>query len=281
MEKANKPDEVDLFELFLRGVNTLRANFWLILLFFCVGTAIGLVYYYSSKKIYESRIVVSSTILTRSFSEALIDNLNRHRRESNIETVRSLLNVSQEIATNIVHLEVENLSRVDDLKEPDKFVITAQVYTPEILQGLEQGIIYYLENNDYVKIRVAENKSSLEQTLAQLNREIKDIEALKEKIIDGNFFERANGNIMFDPTTVNTKILELTKEKLLVQTNLKLINSVQVIEGFPKFDRPSTPRLYVSLISGSFVGLVLVSILIAFKTVRKLLNMAHEVKPKQ
>ena len=37
----------------------------------------------------------------------------------------SLLNVSEETAKNIVHLEIENVSEIDDLKEADRFIITA------------------------------------------------------------------------------------------------------------------------------------------------------------
>ena len=114
--------------------------------------------------------------------------------------------------------------------------------------------------------------------IAKVDEEIKDMEMLKGKIISGEFFQRTQGNVMFDPTTVNSKILELTKERINLQNNLELVNSVQVIEGFTKYQRPVRPKLSLSLISGSFVGLVFVSLLIAFKSVRRILRMADAAK---
>ena len=49
-----------------------------------------------------------------------------------------------------------------------------------------------------------------------------------------NSLRKRKGNVMFDPTIVNSKIVELTKEKITLQNNLALVNSVQVIEGFFK-----------------------------------------------
>jgi len=278
MEKSKNPEEVDLLQIFLRAVNTVRANFWLILVFFCIGTALGLTYYYTSIKVYESKMVISSGILTRSYSKTLIDVLNRHRRDVNYKAIMNLLNVSEETVKKIIHLDIENLSQIDDQKETDRFIITASVRDQEIFPDLQKGLIHYLETNEFVRVRVEQNENYLKQMVAKMEAEIKDMEEFKQKIITGAFFETAKGNVMFDPTTVNSKILELTKEKINLQNSLALVNSVQVIEGFTVFERPTSPRLSISLISGSLVGLVFVAILIAFKSIRRLLRMADEAK---
>jgi hypothetical protein len=66
----------------------------------------------------------------------------------------------------------------------------------------------------------------------------------------------------------------MTKEKITLENNLALVNSVQVIEGFSKFTRPSKPILSVSMALGSSMGLLFVGIIIAFKSIRRLLRMA-------
>lgn len=280
MERPDKKDEFDLYELFFKGVEIIRGNFWLIVTFFVAGTLLGLSYYYSSTKVYETRMVVSSSILTRSYAEALIDKLNRHRRELNIKAIMQSLNVSEPTAKNIMRLDTEVVSQIDETKEPERFIITAEVLDQDILPDLQKGLVHHLANNEFVKVRVEQNKKYLNQMIAKFDEEIKDMEVWKEKIISGEFFQRTQGNVMFDPTTVNSKILELTKERINLQNNLELANSVQVIEGFTKYERPVRPRLSISLISGSFVGLVFVSILIAFKSIRKILRMADAAKQK-
>jgi hypothetical protein len=280
MDNARNKGEVDLMEVFLKIFSAVRANFWLIGLSFIVGTALGLAYYFSSDKVYESKMVVSSAILTSSFSEALVDKLNRHRRELNSKAIQGLLNCDIKTAKSLVKLEIDKMSQVDDLKEADKFTVTALVLDQDALPDLERGLVFYLENNEYVKVRVAQNKKYLQQMISKLDAEIKDMEEFKQKLTNGSFFETARGNVMFDPTTVNSKILDLTKERINLQNSLDLSNSVQVIEGFTRFERPSSPRLLVSLISGSFVGLFFVGLFIAFKSIRKVLRMADAAKQK-
>jgi LPS O-antigen subunit length determinant protein (WzzB/FepE family) len=278
MEHVQKKDEVDLMELFLNLIIAIRKHFWLIILFFFLGTALGSAYYFSVKKVYQSKMVVSSNILTSSYSKELFENINRHRGEQNTNAIKTLLNVSDSTAKNFAYLEIAKLSQTDDLKEADRFIITADVLDKAVFPELEKGLVYYLENNEFVKIRVEQNKKYMEEMLAKVNAEIIDMERFKEKIMSGTFFENAKGNVMFDPTTVNSKILELTKEKLNLQNSLELVNSVQVIEGFTQFERPTRPHLSISLISGSLIGLFFVGILIAFKSIRKLLKMADEAK---
>ena len=280
MDKERNAGEVDLMEVFLKILSAVRSNFLLIVLSFVVGTILGLAYYYSSSKVYESKMVVSSEILTSSFTEAMVDKINRHRSEANTKAIQELLNCSDNTAKGLLRLEIDKLSQVDDLKEADKFMVTARVLDREVFPELQRGLIFYLENNEYVKVRVSQNKKYLQQMLSKVDAEIKDMEEFKEKLTSGTFFERARGNVMFDPTTVNSKILDLTKERITLQNDLELANSVQVIEGFTKFERPTSPRLFVSLISGSFVGLVFVGIFIFIKSVRKILRMADAAKQK-
>jgi len=280
MDNARNKDEVDLMEVFLKILSAVRANFWLIFLSFIIGTLLGLGYYYSSNKVYESKMVVSSAILTSSFTEALVDKINRHRSESNSMAIKELLNCTDITAKSLVNLDIEKLSQVDDLKEADKFIVTAQVLNQEVLPDLQRGLVFYLENNEYVKVRVDQSKKYLQQMVSKLDAEIADMEEFKQKLTSGAFFERARGNVMFDPTTVNSKILDLTKERITLQHSLELSNSVQVIEGFTRFERPSSPRLLVSLISGSLVGLFFVGLFLAFKSIRKVLRMADAAKQK-
>jgi hypothetical protein len=278
MEKKN--DEIDLLQIFLHLVNILRANFWLIISFFLLGTALGLTRYVTARKIFENRMIISSGILTKTYSNILINNVNRHLAEGNGATVARDLNISPEDVKSISYLKVEDLTEPDPTKESDRFIVTAETYNQDVLNNLQKGLIYYFESNEFAKIRVEQNKSYLKQTLAKIDEEIKDMEAFKIRIFKGDFFQRSNGNIMFDPTVVNTKILELTKEKINAQNAFALANSVHVIEGFTPFEKPSKPRLSYSLFTGAFLGLFFGGMIIAVKSIRKILKMADAVKQK-
>jgi len=280
MANQKSSDEIDLLELFLKGVNTFRANFWLIVTFFLLGSALGLAYFLSSNKIYESKMIITSAILTESYSKILFENANRRVKERDIEHLAKMYNISEASANRIASLRIENLNNAeaDDPKEFDHFLITVEVTDQKILPELQTGLIGYLENNEFVKIRVEQKKSFLNEMLASVKKEISDMEEFKGKIFNGDFFQRNNGNVMFDPTTVNSKILELTQRKIQYENELQLSNSVHVVDGFTEFQKQTRPRLSLSLVAGSFVGLFFVGALIAFKSLRKLWQLADEVK---
>ncbi|MBA4054551.1 MAG: hypothetical protein C0490_07560, partial [Marivirga sp.] len=274
-----KNDEVDLFELLLKGINLFRANFWLIAAFFLIGSAMGVTYFFSSPKIYENNLIISSGILTESYCKILFDNANKYIEEGNKSAIAKQFGVSESTAKKINSFSIETLVTTETAaKENERFLITVEVSDQEMLPELEKGIVNYLENNAFVKVRVEQNKLSISQTLSEIDAEIKDLEEFKVRIFNGDFFQSIKGNVMFDPTSVNSKILELKERKINLQNVLQLANSVQVIEGFTRFEKQTKPKLSMSIVAGSVVGLFCVGLLIAFKSIRKLVLMAEAAK---
>lgn len=280
MPDQKKNDEVDLFEFLLRVVNIFRKNFWLIVVFFLLGSALGVGFFFSSKKVFENKMIISSDILTESSAKTLFENANRYLREANSKVLAAQFQISEMAARQIGSLKIEALTKAEseDQKESERLLITVEVYDQQILPELQQGLIRYLENNDFAKIRVEQKKTYFKQMLSSVEKEIKDMENFKTRIFSGDFFQSNKGNIMFDPTVVNSKILELTEKKIGYQNGLEIVNSVQVIDGFTKFERPIRPKLSLTIASGSFVGLIFVGLLIAFKFIRELLRIAETAK---
>lgn len=278
MEKKNTPDEVDLLELLLKGLNAFRANFWLILSFFLLGMALGLARFYTERKVYENRMVVSSTILTKSYGKILVDKVNKHLNENNVDVITKDLKISPETVASVRYLKIEPITEADESKEADRFIIIAETYRQDRLGDLQNGLVYYFENNEFAKIREHQNKEFLRQVISKLDQEIKDMEDFKVRLFKGDFLQSAKGNVMFDPTVVNSKILELTKEKLNFQNSFALANSVHVIEGFTPFEKPSKPKLTISLAGGALSGLILVAIVLGLKSLRRLMTMADAAK---
>ncbi len=278
MPEQKNNDEIDLIALLLNAVNIFRANFWLILIYFLVGSALGVTYYFSSKKVFESKMIVSSNILTKTYGVRIAENMNLYLSEKNRTELAGRLGIPEQSLDKLRHVKIESLNENDDQKESDRFLITVEVYDPGILPELQNGFVHYLENNEFVKVRVAQNTAYLKQMIRDVENEISDMEEFKSKIYSGDFFQTVKGNVMFDPTTVNSKILDLKEKKLTYQNSLALSNSVQVIEGFTKFENPTKPKLSISLAAGSFIGLVFVGILIAYKSIRKLLRIADAAK---
>jgi LPS O-antigen subunit length determinant protein (WzzB/FepE family) len=276
MNVQKRSDEIDLLELFLKGILTLKASFLAVLVLFLVGIASGLVYFYSSTKFYQNRMIVSSTILTQSYARVMFENANKLIGEGNVASLASQFKVSQAAVEKISSISVEGLSKTpgEEFKESERFVIIVETSGEQALPELQKGLINYLEDNDFVKVRVEQNRRTLQQMLSAVTQEINDLQELKSRISDGLFFQVARGNVMFDPTTVNSKILELSERKLNYGNALELSNSVQIVEGFSEFKKESRPRLTSSLVGGALLGFLLAGTFLAIKGLRRLLKIA-------
>lgn len=108
--------------------------------------------------------------------------------------------------------------------------------------------------------------------ITSVDKELKDMSDLKAKISNGEFFQTAKGNVSFDPTTVNSKIIELTEKKIDYENKLQLINSVQVIDEFTKFRGHSKPRMSISMGIGALCGLLIAIAVIAARALSTLMN---------
>ena len=280
MEKKNTPDEVDLLDLLLKGLNAIRANFWLILSFFLLGIGLGLANYFTEQKVFENRMVISSTVLTKSYGKILIDKVNKYLGENNVDIITKDLKISRETLATVRLLKIELVTEADETKETDRYIIIAETYSQDRLADLQNGLVYYFENNEFAKARERQNKEYLRQVISKFDQEIKDLEEFKVRLFKGDFIQSIKGNVMFDPTAVNSKILELTKEKLNFQNSFAFANNVQIIEGFTPFEKPSKPQLSISLAAGSVSGLIFVAILLGLKSLHRLVKMADAAKQK-
>lgn len=273
-------DEIDLLELLARIVISIKSNFKLIVGAFLVGSLLGLAYYQFVPKSYESRMLISSEILTESYSKTIAEDLNKLIRERNIESLSSKLKITPKEALALGKLEVKNaIEKADGRKEEEKnyLTITCQASDNSIWPNLQNGLINFFETNDYVKIRVEQKKKYFTQVIEKIDKELVDLNDLKSRIANGQVTQSSKDNlILFDPTTVNTKILDLNKEKINLQNQLEIVNSIQMVEGFTVFEKPISPKLSISLSAGASFGLFFVALLIGFKSLRKIVSLSEE-----
>lgn len=278
MANADTINEIDLGKAFFKLVLAIKQNFKIILLIFLGGMMLGFAYGIIGTKIYETKMMITSDILTESYSEKLINNLTLMIKEENNVMLASKLGVKVTDAEQIASIGIE--SAVDDrtLKEEDKrwFLITVQIKDQSIIPQFEKGLLNYLGNNEYVKIRIEQRRRYFGELIKKIDNEISSLETLKSNITSGALFASAKGNIMFDVTEVNSKIIELNKEKYSFQNNLELASSVQLVEGFTKFNKPIKPNKILALAAGTTFGLFCIGLLFVFKSTRRLIKIAEQ-----
>lgn len=277
-------DEIDLLELAFKLNKVFIKNIKSLIIAFVIGTAAGLAFYQFVPKVYESKMTITSDILTESYSKSIFDNLEKLIKEKNTKLLSSCLNISEDKASKIGEIKLKGtIEKADNLKEQDKISLNITVETSDnsLWPDLQKGIIDFIEKNDFVKTRVEQRKKYYSSLITKIDRELSDLEILKSKIMEGRISNGSkDGMLLLDPTAVNSKIIDLSKEQLSFKNALELVNSAQLVEGFTIFDKPSSPKLSISLASGASLGLFFVIAIIAIKGFRQMVRLANSTEAK-
>lgn len=277
-----KSNEIDLLTLFYSLAYNIKKHLIMMLIIVVSCCVLFFGYSFVPRQKYQSKMILTSGILSFSYAKELTADLNLLLREREFKRVAQKLNIPEQVVENITSIEVEPVyeEKSVPLKENEKtnLILKATALNTETFDYLEKGFVYYLENNNYVKVRVDQQKKYYQEVEARIEKEIADLENFKDQIAKGAFFQKVQGNVMFDPTIVNTKIIELTKEKIRAAHSLELSNNIQVIESFTAYSQALWPRKSTAILLGVVVGMFISLSILAFKAITYGIKMYEATK---
>jgi hypothetical protein len=251
-------EELDLIKLAAGFIRMLKRNMILILV--CVGFTMGLAVWiaFMGHKTYESRMMLYSDILTESYCDHLAVNIEAIIKERNYKLLANRLNISEAQASKLKGIKIEGaLEPGTAAQEAEKLflVVTVRVSDNSVLPDLQVGIISFIGQNDFVKVRTQEKKQYYEKLIAKVGEEIEKLEKIKEKIAAGTY-RSESGIVVMDPADPYSKTVELYRDKLGYEEALRLVNSVQLVEGFTPLNKQVSPKLSLLLPAGLASGFV-------------------------
>ncbi len=261
--------DLDFEKLFYRILLTIKRFFLLIIICLSLGAALGYLYSTYTKKIYGSKMLISSYILTQSYATELVDNINLFLQEGDVNLIESKLNISGDVANKIVRLSVESgLEDYHALDEKDRIFVSirAQMRDPEGFKELEKGIIYYFENNEYAKKLFAEKQRGYHEQLRIMDKQLQDMEEMKAQLFTGEFGKK-NGSLSVNIGDLTKGITDLAEKRRYVQQDLMLMDGVQLVDGFTIFSEPQWPRRPTSIMLGLGLGMALAFMIIVSKLI--------------
>lgn len=253
-KRTIEDDEIDLGKLFFRFFFLIRRKFKVLLLFSLLGLGLGLAYYVVTPKVYYSSMTISTGMLTTFNSKSLFNTLESLIREKNYPLLSKKLNLNIDEVIDISSITVVPLAK--DEEESDRanlFQIEVNVRDRNVLNNLQNGIIYYLEENPYVKKRIDIKKKNLDALLKKINEEMVGLDTLKENLGASINLSRDNNVVILDPVNAYKETVNLFQRKLELQAELELIDNIQVIEDFTYFERTVSPR-FRGILFGFFGG---------------------------
>lgn len=277
--------DIDLQQLAVKLLRYLGRYYKFIALSTSVGIALGVALWMAIPPSFESEMMVSSDILTESYSKRISQSLNRLVKEKNDSILALRLNLTREEALQVGFIDIEGLKKEPDMEnlrsngriyrqeKPEAiFVIAVSVGDKTILPKLQTGLVNFLRSNEFITARVDQRQRKYRELIEKIDWEIKTLDSLKQRLFHGkHVYSNSTEMVPIDPTSIPTKMIELSELKIEFIQSLELFNSIQLIEGFTPFKKPSSPKLSIALLIGFTLGLLSA---IGILTLKELMRLA-------
>lgn len=283
MKDYNSNDEIDLRSVyhsitkgFLMFFKTIKnsilfslENIKILIVFIIIGVSISIGIFSLRKTVYVSDLTISHSRLNNGECYSLINNLTNLRNNygnNNDSVLANKLGINIQIAKQIKSISCRALNESLEKNYKDSafillpFKIEAKVYSTFILDSLQNGILNYLEANEYASKRKKINRDYLDKFEEKIKIEIIAIDSLK-RIVDKSILPRSLGNGIIlgesiDPVKVYQEGMNLYKSQLYINEQRELNNSFEIMTGFS----PGIPsnsiwlNVVIGFISGAIIG---------------------------
>jgi hypothetical protein len=246
-------DDIDLLLLIERLILFFRRYSIVFIICVILGLASGFFMYRYLPTIYQSRMVVHSFLLTNQEQIKIIDNWNDLLAKDEYDELVATLHCPKDILPRVKKITAEEIQKVFSTTNPNGFTIEVNITDNAILDDLQNGLVYGLENTEYVKERLAARRASLGQLIDKTSTEIVRLDSTKkaiENIIEGK--GKSSSSVIIEGATINRQLIDMNEKLLGYKDELKFTSSVQVYQGFSKFSRPIGPHLLPWL----FIGII-------------------------
>ena len=244
-------DDIDLVILAERTVLYFRKYRAHYLVATLVGILLGTLVFFIFPKLYKSRLILHSTYLTNAEQIQIVDSWDELLKRNEYGVLSTTFNCSPGILHKLSDLEAKEIQKVFTPNNPNGFLIDARVTDLSILDDLQKGIVYGLENTEYMSQRVTSRKDNLKELIEKVKLEISKLDTTKamvQKIISSN--SPHTSSLMLDISGINSQMLGMNEKLLSYQEELKFSNGIQVLQGFIKLTTPVSLSLKVLIILG-------------------------------
>ena len=283
-------EEVDFLEVIKNTLRVYKKWKRFILLTVLAGTALAGLYFYLVPKTYLTRMYVASNLLKGPSFIILLDDLQKQLKDKNYDEVAHNLNIDVETVMKIQKIEVFSAKNFaekefsdlitqadnDDEKELNnsEFVIQAFIDDNLIAKQLEKGIIFYIENNTFTKMKSKQRKDGLRSVRKRLQSELSELDSLRYSLNDMYTKKGKSGEssiIMNDPSAIYNNILNLFRTEITTNDDINTPDII-IIQGFTTFKKHHSPKLSICLMVGFFSSFVFSIFYIIFSELKRKLN---------
>ncbi len=267
-------DDIDLLVLVERSIAFFKRYKWVFIVAILLGLAFGLYKYFTLPRVYKSRMIIHSFLLTNQEAIQLTANWNELLKKGEHAGLSSRLNCDVNILYCVKQIKADEIQKVFNPTNPNGFTIDVMVTDNAVLDSLEKGIVHGFESGYYIKEKLLVKKANLRELIDKTTVEIQKLDSTKstlENIIGGK--KPAPSSLIVDGASINRQLIEMNEKLLYFKESLQFTNAVQVLQSFSKFKRPAGPHLLPWLVIGLVLSFALAYVFALVHSINQKLKM--------
>jgi hypothetical protein len=287
-KRNNSSEEIDLLYFFRPVGNAFkRAGNWatdymrllahnryLFAAILLLGSAAGYCVRYFIKPSYKTEAIFISDMIPARYCTNLIQNLNELRKPGNIPELARTLDIPQDAAwqiQGIIPTAAPKDTFVVEKRDSSMslFRITLVMSNMQHIQAIQDGLVKYLESNDYVRKRKEARLHNLITQKADLELRVKSLDSLKT-IVNNSIIPRSQGQGIIlgepiNPVSVYQAEVSYLRDQLNIQERIATIDNIEVLQPFFKLSEYNHPDydkyLTYAFIASFLFGLLVVALI--------------------
>ena len=263
-------EELNLSELFSNFVNFVARNSRILIMIVLI-TVIGVVAFQKLKPtVYETKAICMSGVaeyerqeqiedLSQRTAIDLVNFLKINIDNEDYQQLSDLLGVDLEIAKSVKGIEAEQLYQ-QDMDEKfyalNKFEVTLMLSDNSSIENVQNGLIYYFNNNKYIMTYHKEYQRSSSDLLDNIDEEILMINQIRNENNSNQFSLSSNNTLSGKDRRLSNEIIALSHIREEIRTNMNLLKPLMFVQDFANVNKKEDDILIWAIL-GSFLGFVL------------------------
>ncbi len=174
-------------------------------------------------------------ILNQRTAINMINNLQLDVRKEDYYSLSKKLNISLEESAGIKYIEAEQIFREDkDEKKHNtpKFKIDLLVRDNSLITIVQNGLISYFNNNDYIKTYQRIYNETNNDIINSIDDEIKELKSLRNTQNSTIDFSTHTILSSRDEMDIQNQIVDLKHKKSIIITNNEMLKPITFVEDF-------------------------------------------------
>jgi hypothetical protein len=241
----SESEDVNLLDLLASFMTALKRNIIFAILFPMIGVAVALAVSYKSRDLFESSLLIETSLLSENECKFLFDQLNK------VGTIPSLTDEERNQLAGFSFAVVKGDAIVNiqnSINEQLLFLeVTARVYNQSVFPSLEKAVVKVVNENPSVVRHRNEREKFYGEMIRRINTEIDAMDKLKQGGADqvGKYL---------NPADLYANTVQLFKEKVQFEIRRDQIKTVHLIKGFDSLTIDAKQSKIIVAVIGFAIG---------------------------